>query len=313
MSAKWWLAIVSLVVGAAVVLATALSFLASMSWVFDLVGSFRPQYVMIGALALAGLAWNRLWIPFGVLSLAVLINLTAVAPYWTDSVADPAGVDRLTIVHLNTRAGNSHKDEVVEFVKTSQADIILLAEVTPVLLDLLEEADLPYTPVAGTPHATRIGLLALARDASVTGRLTNLGITEVPGVELQAELGGRQVEILGFHTTSPSAEGRASDRDDQLAAAAARVSERGTPMILVGDFNATPWTSSYRDLLDSGLVDGQRGRGVAGSWPAGWGPLMIPIDHLLHTPELTTTAFAFGPSAGSDHRSLEVTLALADN
>ncbi|MGI9648286.1 MAG: endonuclease/exonuclease/phosphatase family protein [Acidimicrobiia bacterium] len=311
MTAKWWIGMTGMAVGAAIVLATVLSLLDGMSWIFDLIGNFRFQYVWIGAIALLALAWNRLWIPFGILMLAVLVNLTAVAPYWTDSVAAPAGEDRLTIVHLNSRASNASKDEVVDFVRDSQADIIFLAEVTPVLLDLLAEAELPYEPVAGTPPVTRIGILALARDASVTGQLTNLGRTEVPGVILRAQLGGETVEILGFHTTSPGAEGRASARDDQMAAAGALVGERDTPMILVGDFNATPWTGAFRDLIDAGLVDSQKGRGVAGSWPVGWGPLMIPIDHLLHTPELTTTSFAFGPSAGSDHRSLAVTLALA--
>lgn len=312
MTAKWWIGMTSLAVGAGVVLATILSFMTGVSWIFDLIGSFRVQYVWIGALALIALAWNRLWIPFGILMLAVLFNLTAVVPYWTDSVAAPDGEDRLTIVHLNTRAGNAHKEEVVDFVMNSEADIIFLAEVTPVLLDLLEEADLPFEPVAGTPSVTRIGILALARDTSVTGRLTNLGQTEVPGVVLRAQLEGETVEILGFHTTSPGAEGRASARDDQMAAAGARVAERETPMVLVGDFNATPWTGAFRDLIDVGMVDSQRGRGVAGSWPAGWGPLMIAIDHVLHTPELTATTFEFGPSAGSDHRSLSVTLALAD-
>ena len=82
-------------------------------------------------------------------------------------------------------------------------------------------------------------------------------------------------------------------------------------MVHIGDFTAPPWTGAFRDLLDTGLIDGQRGRGVAGSWPAGWGPFKIPIDHALHTPDLTTTSFAFGESAGNDHRSLTVTIARA--
>jgi endonuclease/exonuclease/phosphatase (EEP) superfamily protein YafD len=312
MTAKWWIGMASVAVGAGVALATIFSFMEGVSWIFDLIGNFRVQYVMIGAVALAGLAWNRLWIPFGILMLAVLVNMTAVVPYWTDSAAAPLGEDRLTIVHLNTQASNPRKEEVVDFVRNSEADIIFLAEVTPVLLDLLQEADLPFEPVAGTPPSTRIGILALARDGGVTGRLTNLGQTEVPGVVLTTKLEDETVEILGFHTTSPGAEGRASARDDQMAAAGARVAERASPMILVGDFNATPWTGAFRELIDVGLVDAQSGRGVAGSWPTGWGPLMIPIDHVLHTPDLTATTFAFGPSAGSDHRSLSVTLALAD-
>ena len=200
---------------------------------------------------------------------------------------------------------------MVEFVRTSDADLVFLAEVTPRLAGLLDEADLPFEFVAGTPPSTPIGIVALARPGTATGRLTNLGVSEVPAVLVQTELGGEPIEILGFHTSSPGEQRRSADRNDQLAAAGALVAERTTPMILVGDFNATPWTPALRRLLNTGLVDAQRGRGVDGSWPAGWGPFQIPIDHVLHTPELTSTAFAFGDSVGSDHESLRATIARA--
>ncbi len=311
MTAKWVLGIGGLTVGVGVVMGTLIGYLGRTGWIFDLIGNFRFQYLWLGVLALVPIAWNRWWIPFGVIAFAVGLNLLAVGPYWWGSVADPAGSERLTIVHLNTQAANRDKAAVVEFVRSTEADIVLLAEVTPVLVRLLEEANLDMQPVAGTPAVTPIGLLALTRDPAVTGRLTNLGVSEVPAVLLQVNLGGRPIEILGFHTSSPGREARSSARDDQLEAAGRRVLESETPMILIGDFNATPWTGAFRDLLDTGLIDGQRGRGVAGSWPSGWGPFKIAIDHLLHTSELTTTEFAFGDSAGSDHRSLSVTVARA--
>lgn len=310
MTLRWWSGVIGLVLGVGVLAATLLSLLAGVSWLFDLLANFRSQYVWIGALALAGLGAQRLWPAFAVVGLAVLFNVVAVAPYWMGSIGEPAGNGRLTILHLNTQSGNPEKAAIVEFVRESDADIVFLAEVTPRLRELLDESSLPFTVVAGTPRSTPIGVAALARDGSVTGRLTNLGASEVPAVLLDASIGGVEVQILGFHTSSPGEEGRAADRNDQLAAAGTIVATRSTPMVLVGDLNATPWTPAFRELIATGLTDAQRGRGVAGSWPSGWGPLMIPIDHVLHTGELTTTAFAFGPSVGSDHRSLRVELAL---
>jgi endonuclease/exonuclease/phosphatase (EEP) superfamily protein YafD len=311
MTAKWSAGIAGLVVAAGVVIGTLLGYFGRVGWIFDLLGNFRFQYLWLGVLALVPLAWNRWWLPFGVLAAAVGLNLLVVGSYWWGAIADPVGPDRLTITHLNTAAANPDKEAVVEFVRSAEADVVLLAEVTPALLELLEAADLDLHAVAGTPARTPIGLLALARDPNVNGRLTNLGVSEVPAVLLELELRGRPIEILGFHTSSPGREARSSARDDQLAGAGRRVRERSTPMVLIGDFNATPWTGAFRDLLATGLVDGQRGRGVAGSWPAGWGPFKIPIDHALHTPELTTTSFSFGDSAGSDHNSLTVTIAPA--
>jgi endonuclease/exonuclease/phosphatase (EEP) superfamily protein YafD len=311
MTIKWWLGMAGLAVGLATVAGTLLGFLGRTSWVFDLLGNFRFQYLWVGVLSIAAIAWNRWWRWIPMIGLGVLINLLAVGPYLWGSIAEPAAGDRLTIVHLNTQAGNRDKAAVVEFVRASDADLVLLAEVTPDLLDLIDGAALPFQPVSGTPPTTPIGLLALSRDPRYSGRVTNLGESRVPALLLEGSFAGSRVEILAFHTSSPGREARSSARDDQLAAAAALVIDRETPMILVGDFNSTPWTGAFRDLLDAGLVDAQRGRGVAGSWPAGWGPFKIPIDHLLHTPDLTTTSFAFGDSAGSDHRSLRVTLAVA--
>ena len=241
--------------------------------------------------------------------MAVLFNFLAVAPYWFGSVAEPAGTERLEIVHLNTQSGNPAREEIVDFVRRSGADLVFLAEVTPALLELLAEVEGPLRVVAGTPPSTPIGIVALARDDAVTGRLTNLGVSEVPAVLVETELAGEPLQVLGFHTSSPGVERRSADRNDQLAAAGALVSDRSTPMVLVGDFNATPWTPAFRRLLDTGLVDAQRGRGVDGSWPAGWGPFQIPIDHVLHTPDLTSTSYAYEESVGSDHESLRVAIA----
>jgi endonuclease/exonuclease/phosphatase (EEP) superfamily protein YafD len=300
-----------LAVGLGTVAGTFLGFLGRSSWVFDLLGSFRFQYLWLGMLAIAALAWNGWWRWIPIVGLAALVNLAAVGPYLWGSIAEPATDDRLTIVHLNTQAGNRDKAAVVEFVRSVDADLVFLAEVTPELLELIDDAELPFQSVTGTPVSTPIGLLALSRDPTYSGRVTNLGGSRVPALLLEGNFAGSPVEILAFHTSSPGEEARSSARDDQLADAAVLVLERDTPMILVGDFNATPWTGAFRETLEAGLVDAQRGRGVAGSWPAGWGPFKIPIDHLLHTPELTTTTFSFGDSAGSDHRSLRVTVAPA--
>jgi len=309
MTSKWWLGMGGLAVGLGTVAGTLLGFLGHRSWVFDLLGNFRFQYLWAGVLALGAIAWNQWWRWIPVVGLGVLVNLVAVGPYLWGSIAEPAPGARLTILHLNTQAGNRDKAAVVELVRNADADLVLLAEVTPELLALIEDAELPFQPLVGTPRSRPLGLLALARQPTWTGRVTNLGAGRLPALLLEGNFAESPIQILAFHTSSPGREARSSARNDQLTGAARLVTERETPMILVGDLNATPWTGAFRDLLNAGLVDAQRGRGIGGSWPAGWGPFKIPIDHLLHTSELTTTDFSFGPSAGSDHRSLRVTVA----
>jgi len=58
------------------------------------------------------------------------------------------------------------------------------------------------------------------------------------------------------------------------------------------------------------LANSQEGFGYAASWPARLPPFgRIPIDHALHSRDLTVTDRQLGPgTAASDHRPLRVTL-----
>jgi endonuclease/exonuclease/phosphatase (EEP) superfamily protein YafD len=78
---------------------------------------------------------------------------------------------------------------------------------------------------------------------------------------------------------------------------------------VVGDLNASPWSHSFRSLADSDLINSLNGFGLQASWPAVLGPFGVPIDHLLHSAELTTVSREIGPSLGSEHRSVFITLA----
>ena len=224
----------------------------------------------------------------------------------------------MTVAHLNTLARNEDKARVVEFVRESGADFVFLTEVTRPLLELIEgEADLPYEILVQT--STSFGVIGLIRDStfagdsSIEGYVTNLGKTRLPAVVFEVNLGDQPFDILAFQTSSPGRADRAEGRDSQLAGAAEWATERDVPVLLIGDFNATPWTPALSDLMRTAdLNDSARGRGFNGSWPAGWGPFKIPIDHALHSDGLTTTSRTRGTSAGSDHLSLVVTVALAE-
>ena len=86
----------------------------------------------------------------------------------------------------------------------------------------------------------------------------------------------------------------------------------GRGAVVLGDLNATPWSHGFRDLKQTGrLHSSLDGRGLQATWPSALGRLGVPIDHLLYSTGLTVVARSPGPSFGSGHRSLWVTLARA--
>lgn len=56
------------------------------------------------------------------------------------------------------------------------------------------------------------------------------------------------------------------------------------------------------------MKDSSEGRGLQWSWPAGFRPLAIPIDHCLTSSGLRIDSRGMGPYIGSDHFPLVVDL-----
>ena len=128
---------------------------------------------------------------------------------------------------------------------------------------------------------------------------------EVAAIEI--DLGDERITLLGIHPVSPTTSARAAARDRLILGAADWVAQRPGEVVVVGDLNATPWSQVYSTLrLRGGLIDTLRGRGLQPSWPEGWGPLMIPIDHALHTRGLGSANRHTGPAFGSEHRPVIV-------
>ena len=85
------------------------------------------------------------------------------------------------------------------------------------------------------------------------------------------------------------------------------------PMVVLGDFNSTPWSRAFRTFQQqSGLTLSQHGIGLKPTWPAQLPTgFKIPIDTCLHSPSLRTLNYRVGPSVGSDHHPIAVQLTRA--
>jgi endonuclease/exonuclease/phosphatase (EEP) superfamily protein YafD len=103
----------------------------------------------------------------------------------------------------------------------------------------------------------------------------------------------------------------AARRDRQLRAVADAVA-RGAPgpTVVVGDLNATRWSAGFAPLIGAGLRDSATGWGWQPTWPADLGPLGVPIDHVLHSPDLRVVSRSVPAWPGSDHRAVQAVLAL---
>jgi endonuclease/exonuclease/phosphatase (EEP) superfamily protein YafD len=101
-------------------------------------------------------------------------------------------------------------------------------------------------------------------------------------------------------------------RNDLLQAIPDHMAEFLGLKIVAGDFNVTPWSGHFRQLVrHSGLRSSHLGRGIQSTWPSRLPlPFRIPIDHALVSPEIGVARREVGRAFGSSHQPLIVDLVL---
>jgi endonuclease/exonuclease/phosphatase (EEP) superfamily protein YafD len=276
------------------------TFFGSLDWRLDLVANGRVQLWWVGG-ALAVLAiLSRSRTAIASSAAVAVLNVAVVVPLYLPAAdATPAG-DAVRILSFNLLSTNTRYEDIVAYIRETDPDVVFLHEGTARWEDALATFHLPdYELVAGRTPELIFGTIALVPPGS---SVVNLGFGSRQGRAIEVTVG--DISVLGVHPLAPVSAAETALRDAQHAAYAAWAEGRPRAVV-VGDFNATPWTRPFRDLTSAGLVNSQRGHGVAPTWEVGrfWA---VPIDHLLHTPDLATVGRTVGPDLGSDHRPLLV-------
>ena len=291
--------------------ATLAGFLGGTWWVLDLMASFRHQLaaaLILSTLVAVAAKRKRAAALIGAMA---LVNLALIAPLFVGPSRPESG--ELRVLSFNILASNRRFDDVIDFIRDTDADVVVLHEVTRRWEEAMVEASLEFDDWNYEATATRargdlFGSLVLAApDATVES--FGFGLTEFRAVEI---LLPGDVSVLAIHPLSPYTEFRAEQNARQLHFAAEWAGDHPGPAVIVGDFNATPWSYSFRRLMSStDLLNSARGFGLELSYPADGNPLVrVSIDHLLHSRHLAVVDRRLGPSLGSDHFPLTVDLAL---
>lgn len=297
-------------VGYCLGLATLAGFFGGTWWVLDLLAGFRHQLAagLILCTMVAAIArWKKTAVAIGLLA---LVNLSLVAPLFLGPSRPESG--DLRVLSFNILASNRQFDEVVEFIRASDANVVVLHEVTRRWEEEIEEAaatfdDWPYEITEARARGDLFGSMVLVEPGAEVESF-GFGLTDPRAIEVLLPDG---VALLAIHPLSPSSEFRAEQNDRQLQFATDWAAERQGPTIVVGDFNATPWSYSFRRLMAStDLSNSALGFGLDLSYPADRNPLFrVPIDHLLFSDGLAVVDRRLGPAMGSDHFPLTVDLA----
>ncbi|PKL43474.1 MAG: hypothetical protein CVV41_10470 [Candidatus Riflebacteria bacterium HGW-Riflebacteria-1] len=299
--------------GAVFCAATLLGFSGRLSWVLDLFSHFRVQYlVVLTVFGIALLMAGRRKTAFIFLGFA-FINLTQVIPlYFAGQNTPPAGSPplRAVLVNVNTRLGDPAK--ISEFIRNTNPDIIVLEETNSKWLSDLAWLHTSYPHSLAEPRDDNFGIALFSRLPFAESTVINLPGIGVPSILAVVKTEQGDLHILATHPLPPVSSEYAGLRNDQLEQLPKYV-DSAQPTLLIGDLNLTPWSYNFRKLLrETGLRDSSQGYGVQPSWPNNNPFLRIPLDHILHSPDIVVLRRAIGPDVKSDHFPVIVDFAILE-
>ena len=282
-------------------------------WPFDLLAHARVHCAAVlfaAALVFAALRnWQSAAIALLAMLLAAVPLLDYLMPARAASVA-AAAEPTLKALSFNIWFRNDDPNRLVEYLDASGADIVVLQEMSE------DEGRALHAHLTAYPHAYLEG--AGSSDTVLFSRWPIRDATVVPLAEdavgalcATIEWRDRQITVVGVHLHWPLGGTAAARRNAELAALAAIAQLDEAPLIVLGDFNITPWSAHFRRFVESsGLADCSLGHGLNPTWPSQALLFGIRIDHCFVSPQWRALDARVGPALGSDHRPLWVELTL---
>lgn len=306
---------------AAVILAALLPLGARLWWGFELASHFRLQYAVAG-LVLALLlmlrrrfAWSAALAAASALGVPSLLaypplpvfNLRATLPAGTVE-SGPSAVS-LKIASANLFFRNTDPARLAPIVEAASPDLVVLEEFTPAAAKALQRLAHEYPHRVEAPARGPYGIALLSRYPLADARPFALGQTMAIKARVTTPSGS--FTIIGVHLRSPTSAAGAAERNRQLGLLAAERARVADPLVVIGDFNVSPFSPYYRDWLAAAhLDDTRRGRTYLATWPTFLPIFSIPIDHCFVSKEFRLTALRRLAAFGSDHYPLVAELLL---
>jgi endonuclease/exonuclease/phosphatase (EEP) superfamily protein YafD len=284
-------------------LATVLAYGGRWSWAGDLLVNFRLHFAMLLGLALVlGIAISR-WRTAGIAAMGIALNVWPMyGAFFAPGAPQVSNPRTVRVAAFNVHLSNDRMPDVASYLDSLAVDIAVLEEMSPANAERLA-ALLPRLPHRYLAEQDGVwGVVVLSRWPMIAPQPVRSASRRF-AARIDFDLGDRKFRLYGAHLNWPVMPATALDRNAQLDVLGRDLSACPHACIAVGDFNVTPWSSHFRDLLASpGVHDCAAGRGLLGTWPSGLpAVLRIRIDQCLIAGAVSVANVRVGKGEGSDH------------
>ena len=276
--------------------------------VFEIVVSYLPQIVLLSALTAIGLGFYkpRAATVAGAVTLVAALPFVTFSKFQAPSKAECAPSTCLTVITANVFMRSDAMIELGALAQQEQADLVAINETAPRFSPQDFDTTFPEferlrTARSEQPYRQASRALTLLSRKPVD-HLQNITPAQAAGrslmfADLAGDWGGTRIVIT--HPLIPVSSSWTEARNTLLNVAGSTAAASDS-FILMGDFNTTPWSSTFRTLPGRRAGDPR----FSATWPTFFPLLGISIDHILASENLELVEFRVLKSVGSDHYPL---------
>lgn len=289
---------------------SALSLLAIFSkyyLVFDLISHFRIQYIVLLIPAFFLAIYARRTKPLLLICLTLAIHtysvtMSVLPESMSIDVAENSDFIDIKVLNSNLLLVNTNYEAQLESIARVEPDIIAFQEYTQEWHDVLSARLSNYPHIVATTRQDSFGIALYSKYPIISGGIETIVEHSTPVANVEIDLGDKLVRVMAVHPPPPVSFRKYSMRNQLMQAIAEIAANQQNAVIVMGDFNATPWTSHFTDMLADGKLRHTRGgHGLYPSWPANPIPFGIPIDHVLVDSHIKVLHFSTESVKGTDH------------
>lgn len=299
----------------AVLAAVVLGFLGHVAFSLDVLAHFRLHFLLLcPILALFAVALRH-WAAFWRVVATAVLAMAGLGVLW-EQIERPGGTTELTIMAANLYQRNAEPQAMQQMLLDADADVLVTMETSKAVLSGERSLSLryPYRLSLSTSGST-LRTVIWSRFPMRDGQLLLEDQVEPTGahaiIELSPEI---DFTVLGVHF----AHNPGGNQKRQIEALDRIAEGLLTPRIVLGDFNATPWSYAMRRveaLTATTRVGGFR-LTWRGAYPTPFGQIQAPmgmsIDHALVSDGIGVRWADTIAIPGSDHWAVRVRVAIPD-
>lgn len=279
-------------------------------WIVAIFDWIAPLSVIIITSVLLMNIWRRRIFKVVIIGAIVLASIWNINSLWSVREISPTKFStEYTILTHNAGNGLASPVELVNFIRSSSADIVGLQEITASQAFALDAnlADL-------YPHRVLFG-----DGIPGKGLLSKFPILEHeqlylyparPDLLAVIQLAEGELTVIVAHPPPPRIHrngiymNKATMRQIKTLRSLATA---GGPVLMLGDFNMTAISNQHASFRAAGLIDAfqESGAGFGFTLPTRWKQIplvpMARVDYIWHTPHFEPLESWIGPATGSDH------------